>query len=347
MKLTVSRITKSTDDSVSVWFAKVPLEYKPGQHAVLALTVHGQKYIRTYSFHTSPYINEETGITVRAVEGGVISNYLLGTSPEELEIDLQGISGDFVLAPSVGVKRHLVMFGAGSGITPLYSMIRSVLSNEPSTDVTLLYSNKSRSRIIFNSELQSLRSAYGDRLNIYHTITQEEIEQHDSTVFYNGRVSKLIIRKFLKEILPEITGELEYYLCGPLAFMELIEDALRSLNVEPERIRKEYFFIPRQNPDVDFVGLPDREIVLLVNEEEKVVTVRSGQSILQATLAGGIAIPYSCTEGQCGKCQATLLTGEVRLKKNHALTDDELERGQILLCQGFPVTDNISIRTGI
>lgn len=347
MRLSVSRITKSTDDSLSLWFAKGPLDYKPGQHAIFEFIVDGQKHIRTYSFHTSPYIDEEVGITVRAVEGGVISNYLISTPPKALAIELRAVSGDFVLAPSVGDKRHLVMIAAGSGITPLYSMIRSVLTNEPTTGVSLLYSNKCHSRIIFNRELQLLESAHGDRFKVYHVITQEQIEQQDFPVFYKGRISRLVIRKFLKNIFSEVNGESEYYLCGPHAFMELAEEAIRSLNVEPERIRKEYFFIPAQEPDFDFTGLPDREIVLLVKEEEKVVMVRSGQSILQASLDGGIAIPYSCVAGQCGRCQATLLTGKVKLKRNHILSDVELHKGQILLCQGFPVSDGVSIRSSV
>jgi ring-1,2-phenylacetyl-CoA epoxidase subunit PaaE len=349
MSLKVSRITKSTDDSVSLWFAKdtILTKYEPGQHAILGFTLNGQKYIRTYSFHTSPYLDVEMGITVRAVEGGVISNYFLSTPANEIEIELQGIKGDFVLVPSENNNRHLVMFAGGSGITPIFSMIRSVLKYEPQSSISLIYSNRSYSRIIFNSELRALELESEGRLKVYHVITQDENIPNEFPVFYKGRLSKLITKKLLKNILSEVNGDVEYYLCGPYTFMELIEETIRSINVQGSKIHKEHFFIPEKEPAFDLSTLLDREVVLQVKDEKKVVMVKSGKSILQASLEGGINVPYSCTEGQCGTCRAKLLSGEVKLRKNHILTDDELKAGQIILCQAFPATDGVSIKTSV
>jgi len=256
------------------------------------------------------------------------------------------------------------MFAGGSGITPIFSMIRTLLYDEPRSTVSLIYSNKTYNKIIFNKELQRLEAEFPSRLRVYHVITQDENVPADSPVFYKGRLSKLIAKKIIKTILTEVNYQVEYYLCGPYLFMQLVEETIRSISAEETirsisadrlNINKEHFFIPDQTLAFDHTAFPDREIILLVKSEEKALTVKRGRSILQASKRGrsilqaslesGIQVPYSCTEGQCGTCRATLISGKVKLRKNHILTEEELRDGQILLCQGFPVSDGITIKT--
>ena len=349
MELIVLRVLKSTSDSVSLWFKKDSnlTSYKSGQHGIFSFSVGDNKLNRTYSFHTSPYVDDEVAITVRAVEGGLVSNLLTNTSPDEIKIDLEKIEGRFRLEPSHDVKRHLIMFAGGSGITPIFSMIRSLLHHEPRSTVSLIYSNKTYNKIIFNRELQSLEAEFPSRLRVYHVITQDENVPADFPVFYKGRLSKLIVKKIIKTILAEVNYHVEYYLCGPYLFMQLVEETIRSVSGDRPNINKEHFFIPDQKPAFDHTSLPDREILLLVRNEERSLIVKSGRSILKASLESGIQVPYSCTEGQCGTCRAKLISGEVKLRKNHILTDEELKDGQILLCQGFPVSDGITIKTSL
>lgn len=347
MELQIIRISKPTEDSVSLWFKRESklINYKAGQHGIFSLTVGDIKVTRTYSFHTSPYVDDEVAITVRAVEDGLVSNFLANASPDKIQLELEQISGEFTLVPSQDVKRHLTMFAGGSGITPIFSMIRTLLHDEPRSTVSLIYSNKTYNKIIFNKELQRLEAEFPSRLRVYHVITQDENVPADSPVFYKGRLSKLIAKKIIKTILTEVNYQVEYYLCGPYLFMQLVEETIRSISADRLNINKEHFFIPDQTLAFDHTAFPDREIILLVKSEEKALTVKRGRSILQASLESGIQVPYSCTEGQCGTCRATLISGKVKLRKNHILTEEELRDGQILLCQGFPVSDGITIKT--
>lgn len=349
MELQISRISKSTDDSVSLWFKKDSnlINYKSGQHGVFSFSVGEKRLKRTYSFHTSPNVDDELAITVRAVEGGLVSNYLTNLSHDEIRIELEKIEGAFTFEPSQDVKRHLIMFAGGSGITPIFSMIRTLLHNEPRSTVSLIYSNKNYNKIIFNNELRMLEAEFQTRLKVYHVITQEDNVPEDFPVFYKGRLSKLVVKKIIKTILADVNYHIEYYLCGPHAFMHLVEDTIRSVNEDRLKINKEHFFIPDQEPTFDPTILPDRAIILQVRDEERALVVKSGKSILHASLENGIEVPYSCTEGQCGTCRAKLISGDVKLRRNHILTDEELNDGQILLCQGYPLSEGITIRTSL
>lgn len=349
MELQILRVTKSTEDSVSLWFKRQSnlIDYKSGQHGIFSFVIREERITRTYSFHTSPYIDDELAITVRAVKGGLISNFLTSTVHEEIKVELEKIEGGFTLEPSHDVKRHLIMFAGGSGITPIFSMMRTLLNEEPRSTLSLIYSNKSLSKIIFNSELAKLENEYPTRLKVYHVITNDETVPRDFPVFYKGRLSKLVVKKIIKSILAEVNYHIEYYLCGPYSFMQLIEDAIRSLSDERLKIYKEHFFIPYDASAFDPTALPDREIILQVMNMERLFIVKSGQSILQAALESGIQVPYSCTEGQCGTCRAKLISGEVKLRKNHILTDNELKDGQILMCQSFPMSDGVTIKSSL
>ncbi|WP_276374231.1 2Fe-2S iron-sulfur cluster-binding protein [Chryseolinea sp. H1M3-3] len=345
MKLEIVRTSKPTDDSISLYFRKTGIleQYKAGQHALLSFKVNNEPFKRTYSFHTSPQQDKDAGITVRAIVGGLISNYLqsMKGSPE---IVLEGVSGEFSIDPHTSNKRHLVMFAAGSGITPIMSILKTILYNEPHSAISLIYTNRSYSTIIFKDALLLLRRLFKERLKVYHILTQEERVPAGFEVFYRGRPSKLIIKKMLKNISDEIPNKVEYFLCGPSSLIKLIEETIYSVDAEA-KIYKEHFFLPQEKQEFDFSNLPTREVSVHVKGEEKFLIVRSGKSILQAAIDNSVKLPFSCTEGQCGTCRAQLIRGEVKLRRNHILSEDELKSGQILLCQGFPTSDGIAIKS--
>jgi ring-1,2-phenylacetyl-CoA epoxidase subunit PaaE len=184
-------------------------------------------------------------------------------------------------------------------------------------------------------------------MKIYHVLTQDENIPADFPIFYKGRLSKIVIKKIVKAIISEVNSNIEYYLCGPHQFMQLVEEAIRSIDGTQPKIFKEQFFIPDQKSLFDPSTLPDREIVLWANSDRYIIKVAGGKSILRASLENNIPVRYSCTEGQCGSCRAKLITGQVKLRKNHALTEDELGDGQILLCQGLPMSDGIEIKASV
>lgn len=347
MLIQILRTEKPTADSISVYFKRPETfhGYMPGQHGLFSFQINGTSVTRTYSFHTAPH-EQELGITVRSVTDGLVSNYLFNTH-EPIAVDLQEVSGKFTIETSAEIKRHLIMFAAGSGITPILSIIKSVLRDEPRSTISLIYSNKSYDRIIFKNELHHLENQFPARLKIHHVLTQGENLPADFPVFYKGRLSPLITKKIIKGILAERDYRPEYFTCGPESFMDLVSTTVRAIGPGRPKVRKEIFFVPAKKTDFDFSTLSDREIIIETNGEEKLVIVKGGKSILQAALEHGIKLPYSCTEGQCGTCRAKLMSGEVRLRKNHVLTDDELNEGQILLCQGFPVSEGIALKTGL
>jgi ferredoxin len=193
--------------------------------------------------------------------------------------------------------------------------------------------------------LHQLENQFPDRLKIHHVLTQSENLPADFPVFYRGRLSPLITKKIIKGILAERDYQTEYFTCGPETFMELVSSTVRSIGPGRPKVNKEIFFVPSKKSEFDFSNLPEREIIMDTNGEEKLVIVKVGKSILEASLQQGIKLPFSCTEGQCGTCRAMLISGEVKIRKNHILTDDELHQGQILLCQGFPVSEGIIIKT--
>lgn len=345
MKLEIAEITFSAPDAITLRFKgnKKLEHYKPGQHGVFLFDVNGEKLTRTYSFHTVAGIDSDPAITIRAVENGTVSNFVINN--RAADVALESISGSFFLEPSPKTKRHLIMFAGGSGITPIMAMIRAALYNEPQSSISLIYSNRNYRRIIFRDELIRLANAFPDRLKIHHVLTENENVPADFPVFYKSKLSRFIIRRLINIIHSEISYNTEYYLCGPHGFMELIGESLNSLDVDSARIYKEHFFIPETiDPCLDFSNLPPREVLIKFSDAEKLLVVNGGKSILQAALQNNIKLTHSCSEGQCGMCRAFLLTGEVRLRKNHVLTDDELKAGQVLLCQGFPVSDNVSVR---
>ena len=345
MKLDIVRKSKPTGDSISLYFRKTVdlAKYKAGQHALLSIRINDQLFKRTYSFHTSPDIDENVGITVRAVDGGVVSHYLQ-TINGAADIFLDGVAGDFVVEPHQANRRHLVMFAAGSGITPIMAMIKTILHHEPESRISLIYSNKSHARIIFKDELANHAKEFHGRLAVYHIITQDENPPVETPIFYKGRLSKMITKKALKTVLAELNFPTEYYLCGPFAFMQMVEESIRALNADNPTIYKEHFYIPDEKHEFDSSNLQTRDVILQMENEEQLLIVPGGKTILDAARDCGMKLPHSCTEGQCGTCRAFLVSGEVKLRRNHILTQDELNAGQILLCQAFPMSDGITIK---
>jgi ring-1,2-phenylacetyl-CoA epoxidase subunit PaaE len=344
MKLEVTHISNPTPDAVSLQFKRPEnFVYKAGQYGMFKFWINNEVVTRTYSFHTSPDTDLDLGITVRRVEGGHVSNHLLNTPITETEID--GVMGYFFIKGSQDIERHLIMFAGGSGITPIISMIKTVLNHEPLTSISLIYSNQTFDRIIFRNELLQLETQFQNRLKVYHVLTKDNNIPTDFPVFYNERLSKLVIKKLLRNIMAEVTCGIEYYLSGPYEFMQLADDSIRSIDTCTTKVYKEHFYIPSDpERDFDVSQFATQEVVIRLKHEDRHLTVGAGKSILEASLISGLRLAHSCKEGQCGACRSILISGEVKLRKNHVLTPRELNAGQILLCQGFPASENVVVQ---
>lgn len=344
MNLQITGFTHATPDAVTIRF-KGPdnaIQYKAGQHGSFTFKIADQEYTRMYSFHTSPRIDDDLAITVRAIDGGIVSTHLVKDGNASIDVKLNGVYGDFFVEPRENSERHLIMFAGGSGITPIISMIRTVLHHEAGSVVTLVYSNRNRSRIIFEQELTELENTYSGRLNVLHVLSDEP-ESDNHNVFYRGQLSRLIAKKIIKQARESVDLLSEIYVCGPFGFMQLVEEAALALGIDQQFIFKEHFFIPSETANNDWLNLPSRKVIVKREGIEQTVEAGAGKSILQAALESGMQMSFSCTEGQCGLCRAWLHSGKVLMRKNSALSEKEIEDGQVLLCQSFPETDNVVV----
>lgn len=345
MKLQITDVTQSTADSITIKF-EMPREfeeYKAGQHGLFTFHINGINYTRTYSFHTSPGVDKDLSITVRAIKGGLISNYLVNEGIESLDIKLNSVRGSFYVEPSSELNRHLIMFAGGSGITPIMSMVKSVLYKEPGSTISLVYSNRNFERIIFKDELRNLENNFSDRFKTFHVISESQEFPEGFNLAYNGTLSRLITKKIIKKLKEPIALPTEIYMCGPFGFMQVVEGAVEAMKLENVPLYMEHFFVPPVNDNNNWAELPSRKVIVRSNSVEYEVEVGAGKSILKASLEHGINLSYSCTEGQCGTCRAQVLRGTVKLRKNFALTEKELKEGQVLLCQSFPETEDVLV----
>lgn len=344
-QVVIKRITHPTTDSVTLWFDNVPelSEYKPGQHVSLTLQIEDEYVSRNYSFNTSPYTDDELGITIRAIPNGKVSTYLLTNAKTGMEVFLEGPLGDFSLQQADKHKKHYVFLAGGSGITPIISMIRSILYSDSNSMVSLIYANHSFMKIIFREEIAVLERVFSNRFSAFHVLSDVSGMPEGFTPFYSGRLSRLIAKKQIKQLMANIDLPTEFYLCGPLSFMEMLVETLSSMGISGESIHKEHFFVPGSESTIDFDSLPPTEVIIRWRNQDRLVQVATGQSILDAALQCGLKLPHSCKEGQCGSCRSALVSGSVELRKNHILTDSELREGQVLLCEGFPISSYVVI----
>lgn len=347
MKAVVRRVEKAAPDAVSIYFDNIFSNYLPGQYIRVQAKVENENISRSYSLITSPFTDEQIGITVRSIEGGLMSNFLLQHAKEEMILDISEPKGEFILKPYQKRSGTLIFFAAGSGITPIFSMIKTALLTTQDINIHLFYSNRSFDHIIFNKQLNELQEKYPGKLHIYHILNDASGAPDDFQVAFEGILSRLLIRKYVRHILTEGTTDHQFYLCGPFAYMQLIEESLLSLDLSQDRIFKEHFFIPENEFNED--ELEDRAVLIIQDDQEVKIDVPKGRSILSAALEYNMKMRYSCTIGQCGQCRAKVLQGEVKMKRNSILTSEELQDGQVLLCQGYPFSDNVTIdyRTGI
>ncbi len=344
-QLQIKRITRPAKDAVTLWF-DVNSElsnYKPGQFLTLSCSIGDGMESRSYSINTSPYEDKEIAVTIRQIPGGKFSNYMAKNAFEGMAIGVDGPNGAFTLVPVWSNKRYYVFFAGGSGITPIFSMIRSLLYNEPQSRAVLLYANQDYERIIFREEIRELQQVFDERLSVYHALSRPDEVPIDFDVFFKGRLNRLVVKKIVKQVMAESAIPLRFYLCGPHDFMGMIIEALATLGVEPSVIHKENFYTPPQTSGIDFDSLPATEVIIRWNSEDGLVQVRSGESILTAALKAGVGLPHSCRAGQCGTCRSWLISGEVEMRTNHILTEPEIREGQVLLCEGFPTSNHVVI----
>ena len=323
--LRVKQVIAETDDAVSIVFdipddrAEV-FAYVPGQFVTLRLVVDGETRYRSYSMSSSPAVDADLQVTVKRVPGGVVSNWLVEHATEGDVLDVSTPTGAFVLTDT---EVDIVAFAAGSGITPVFSIVKSAL-HTTSRRVRLLFANRQRDAAIFGDALDGLAARHTERL---------EVEHHEDVV--QGFVDATTVTRFIGA-----SPDAVVYICGPGGFMDVVETALLDGGVEPGRIHLERFTPPAATASpIDVTpstGVAPASVTITVGRETKTVDQRGTSSILESARSAGLPAPSSCESGHCATCMARVVEGQVEMAKNDVLTDDELADGWVLTCQARP-----------
>lgn len=344
-QLAIEDIYKETKDCVIITF-NVPeklyqeFDFKQGQYLTLKKEINGEELRRSYSLCSNPY-DQQWKVAVKQVDGGRFSTYTNQDMKKGDIIDVLPPEGNFYVDLDSSRSNDIIAFAAGSGITPILSIIKTHLSKEPNCTIKLFYLNKATESIIFREELEELVSKYKDRFEIHHFLTQEPIDDE----LFCGRFTKEKIKIITSEIF-DINNLGECFICGPEEMVFLIKEELTALGVDTNKIHFELFevSVPKQEEQDDEQETVDNaEVTAIVDGEEFTFNVPSGTSILEAAEDQDVDVPFACKGGVCCTCKAKLLEGSVRMLVNYGLDDEDLENDMVLTCQSQPTSQKVVV----
>lgn len=329
-----------TADTVTIVFKQPGLKkikYLAGQYLTLIFRINGRRYLRPYSFSSAPEADQTLAVTVKRIPGGIVSNHIIDRVKVNDVIEVLEPLGDFTLNSNLILQdTHIVLWGAGSGITPLMSIAKYALYKHNTSRVTLVYGNRNFESVIFDEKIKELQIKYAN-FSGFHFYTQATIGIDNPNVI-QGRIDPDMVLSIMRR-----EGDLNntvHYICGPVGLKESVKAALTKLGVDEERIFSEDFEIIR-NP-LDFEGVTTRMVSINHNNNDYVVEVVKGKSILEAGLDAMLELPYSCQTGSCLMCKGRIIKGELKTigisKLPHELRDDEC-----LLCCSFPLNDDVEV----
>ncbi|MBC8034353.1 MAG: iron-sulfur cluster-binding domain-containing protein [Chitinophagaceae bacterium] len=312
------------------------IDYLPGQFLTLVFLRSGIEERRSYSFSSSPGLNEPLAITIKRVANGEYSRRMIDHYETGDELITIGAAGMFTLPAQMMQVKQLVFLAAGSGITPVFSLIKTVLYLYPYVKILLIYSNRSRDETIFLHALERLSDEFAGRFAIDFLFSNSSDINH-------ARLSNYWLEVLLKKHGIAHQSNALFYLCGPFDYMLMVNIALLSYGILPAAIRKEHFSSmkppPREEP-------PDREphqVKLIMGNQEHHFITQYPLSILQKAKLSGVDLPYSCEAGRCGTCVARCVQGAVWMSNNEVLLDEEIKKGLILTCTGYPASGDVVI----
>jgi len=346
--LPVARVDRETRDAVAVTF-DVPADlahefrWQPGQHLTLRAHVGGEELRRSYSI-CAVHGGEPMRIGIKRAPGGLFSNHANDTLKPGDVVDVMPPMGHFGVAADPAAARHFVAFAAGSGITPVLSIAKATLAAEPRARFTLFYGNRASSSVMFREELAALKDTYLTRFNLVHVLSREP---QDLTLL-NGRIDRDKAAALVEHWIGD-DDVAAWYVCGPDGMMQAVAEALAARGVDPARIRVERFaasipqhtHVPRALPEA---GRRECEVTAIIDGTRRTFIVGKGvDNIIDAGLANGVELPYSCKGGVCSTCRCRLIEGEVDMDVNFALEDYEVARGFRLACQSYPVSDKVVV----
>lgn len=346
--LTISDVRKETSDCVSVAFVipengKEQFRFKQGQYITVRTTINGEDVRRSYSICSSP-LDGELRVAVKKVPDGLFSTYANEQLKKGDQLQVMAPVGRFHTELDPAADKQYIAFAAGSGITPVFSIIKTTLLTEPQSRFTLIYGNRNRHSIIFKEQLEALKNKFIGRFSIVHILSREKT---DAPIHF-GRIDAAKTTA-LCEMLIDPVKAAAIFLCGPEEMVFSVKETLELNGVDPKKIHFELFTATKKT------GTANRQRSAAAREVKSRITVKQdgisfefdlefeGDSILEAALKQGADLPFACKGGVCCTCKAKLLEGEVEMDLNYGLEPDEVEQGFILTCQSHPVTEKVMI----
>ncbi|WP_436517555.1 2Fe-2S iron-sulfur cluster-binding protein [Ekhidna sp. To15] len=338
--LTIKEVVNVAKDAVNLVFEKPEsFDYEPGQFITIIKEVNGKKIRRAYSLCTTPFEDENPAVTVKRVDGGAMSNDLNDHAKAGDQLEIMEPMGMFTTEYNDSNKRNAIFFGGGSGITPLMSIIRSVLLKEPKSTTTLIYGNRTKEFVIFNELIAELEAKYPQRFKAIHILEDGEAD-------YSGRPTPDMIGEICTQLSAD--SKAEFYICGPQPMMDVVSTGLDQFGIDKEAIRMESFEAGKTSPAeiIDKKAVSESEVTILLDGEEYSITVKSSASILDTALDNDLDMPYSCQSGLCTACRGKCVEGKISIDEAEGLSQDELDEGYVLTCVGKPLTDRVKVEMG-
>jgi len=347
-KLVVREIVPETAEANSIRFEIPPalrdaFAFKAGQHLTLRATIEGEEVRRNYSLCTAP-AESDWMVTVKRIGGGLFSNWVGDALKAGDTVEVMVPHGSFTTEFSAANKRHLVGIAGGSGITPVMSLIKTLLREEPHSRFTLLYGNRDSSSVIFLEALAGLKDKHLGRLEIYHFLDAEE----QDIELFNGMLSRERLEEAISALVPDAAQVEGWFICGPGPMMDAAEGALLDRNVPKERIHIERFTADRPPQAVaqEMAQLQTQAegvtVAVTLDGRTRRVPFTAG-NILDSARAAGMPAPFACKAGVCATCRAKVTRGKVEMAVHYGLTDEEVAEGYVLTCQSVPLGGGVAV----
>lgn len=335
MNVHVKEVVNIAKDAVNIVFeAPEGFTYEPGQFITIIQEVNGKKIRRAYSLCTTAFVDKDPAVTVKRVPNGQMSNYLNDHVKTGNTLEIMEAMGQFVTSYHPDNERNIVLFGGGSGITPLISIGKSILDKEPKSNVSLVYGNRSEEYVIFKELLAELSTKHGDRFRVTHILEEGEAD-------YSGRPNE--------EMLVEICDKLgcdqqtQFFICGPQPMMDLVYATLENKSYPKENIKIESFEVAK-TPEISSDKKGSKSTVTIVLDgEEREIKIGKNDVILHKALDKEIDMPYSCQAGLCTACRGKCVEGKVTTEDAEGLSQEELDEGYVLTCVARPLSDTVRI----
>lgn len=345
--LVVDEVRVETEDTVSILFdvpeaLKSDYTFLPGQYLTLRTLINGEDTRRSYSICAAPHENE-LRVAVKQVENGIFSTFANHSLKAGDKLDVMTPTGNFKLDAKTDNKKSYALFAAGSGITPILSIAKTILKEEPLSDISLFYGNKGFNTIIFREELEAIKNLNMNDFRLVHILSRENLGNQ----IQKGRIDRDKCLNLHKAFMHGVAVD-EVFICGPESMIHAVKEAMEEVGVTKENIHFELFTSPGEKKVIEKATANDPNVnanvhIILDGEQIDIALDSQGDNILDAAQKAGADLPFACKGGVCCTCKAKILEGTAVMDVNYALEPDEVEAGYILTCQAHPTSEKLTV----